>query len=205
MSFRRLKIAMLVMTAVAPLRAGLAAETQQTRSLSENLRNAFQGRTPHETALGFYAGTAYDWSDMSFCMASVQVLYDHDAIWPHRAPDGLGIRLEANAGAATGTEFSGDRFVTSGNFLAVYEFSSPKETRVVPYVEAGAGLIYTDFQRQDQAYRLNFNPVAGLGVRMGSTFLVLRLHHLSNGGLNDDNRGINSIVLGLGIYLGSNK
>jgi lipid A 3-O-deacylase len=178
-----------------------AADAQQTDSLGEKLRNALTGKTPHETAIAIYGGTSYDWSDMSFCMASAQVLFDYESIWPHRAPDGLGIRLEASAGSARGTEFSGERFITSGNFLAVYEFGSPKEKTVVPYVEGGVGLIYTDFQRHDQAYRLNFNPVAGAGIRMGPTFLVLRLHHLSNGGLSHDNRGINSVVLGLGIYL----
>ena len=170
-------------------------------SLGENLLNALGGRVPHETALGLYAGTAYDWSDMSFYLASWQALFDYDEIWPHRVPDGLGIRLETDAGVAAGSEFSGERLVASGNFLAVYEFGSPKSSRVVPYVEAGVGLIYTDFQREDQGCRLNFNPVAGFGIRMGSKFIVLRAHHLSNGGLDDDNRGINSVVLGFGFYL----
>ncbi len=170
-------------------------------SLGENLLNVLRGRTPHETALGLYAGMAYDWSDMYFSMASLQALYDYEAIWPHRAPDGLGIRLEANAGAATGSEFSGERFIASGNLLAVYEFGAPQSARFVPYVEAGVGLIYTDFRREDQRWRLNFNPVAGFGIRMGSSFIVLRLHHLSNGELDDENRGINSVVLGFGFYL----
>ncbi len=178
-----------------PARAGTE------NSLRENLLNALGGRAPHETALGLYAGTAYDWSDMSFYLVSWQALFDYDEIWPHRAPDGLGIRLEADAGVAAGSEFSGERLVASGNFLAVYEFGSPKSSRVVPYVEAGVGLIYTDFQREDQGCRLNFNPVAGFGIRMGSKFIVLRAHHLSNGGLDDDNRGINSVVLGFGCYL----
>jgi lipid A 3-O-deacylase len=171
------------------------------RSLEENVLNALRGRVPHETALGLYAGTAYDWSDMSFGLASWQALFKYDEIWPHRAPEGLGIRLEADAGAATGTEFSGERLMASGNFLAVYEFGSPKDSRIVPYVEAGIGLIYTDFQREDQAWRVNFNPVAGFGIRMGSKFIVLRAHHLSNGSLDDDNHGINSVVLGVGFYL----
>lgn len=170
-------------------------------SLGENVLDALRGRVPHETALGLYVGTAYDWSDMDFCMASWQTLFDYDQIWPHRAPDGLGIRLEGNTGVATGSEFSGERFVASGNFLAVYEFGSPKDDSIVPYVEAGVGLIYTDFQREGQGCRLNFNPVAGFGVRMGSRFIVLRAHHLSNGGLDDENRGINSVVLGFGMYL----
>ncbi len=178
-----------------------SCRAQVTDSLEENLLNVLRGRTPCETALGLYAGMAYDWSDMCFSMASLQALYDYDAIWPHRAPEGLGIRLEANAGAATGSEFSGERFIASGNFLAVYEFGAPQSAKFVPYVEAGVGLIYTDFQREDQRWRLNFNPVVGFGVRMGSSFIVLRLHHLSNGGLDDENRGINSVVLGFGFYL----
>ena len=45
--------------------------------------------------------------------------YDYEAIWPHEAPDALGIRFEGNLGAATGTEFSGARLMASGNVLAV--------------------------------------------------------------------------------------
>lgn len=177
---------------------------QAQESLAEHWLDVLRGRVPHESALGGYAGVAHDWSHMSFFLASWQALYDYDAIWPHKAPEGLGIRFEGNLGVATGTEFSGERLVASGNFLAVYEFDSPKTSAVVPYVEAGVGLIYTDFQREDQAFRLNFNPVAGFGVRMGSAFVVLRLHHLSNAGWDDDNRGINSLVLGFGLYLGPN-
>lgn len=169
--------------------------------LWEKWSGVLSGRAPHEQALGFYAGTAYDWSNMQFCLVSWQALYDYETIWPHKAPDGLGIRFEGNLGAATGTEFSGSRLVASVNFLAVYELAAYGTSTCVPYVEAGVGLIYTDFQRDGQGLRLNFNPVAGLGVRMGSKFLTLRLHHLSNGGLDHDNDGINSIVFGFGMYL----
>ena len=182
-----------------------SSSARAVNSLGENLLDALRGQVPHETAVGLYAGRAYDWADMYFVLASGQALFDYDALWPHQAPEGLKIRFEANAGVATGTEFSGARLVASGNFLGVYEFGSPKTARLVPYVEAGVGLIYTDFQREGQAYRVNFNPVAGIGVRMKSTFVTLRFHHLSNGGLNDDNRGINSLVLGFGVYLGSDR
>jgi hypothetical protein len=138
---------------------------------------------------------------MQFFLASWQALYDYEAIWPHEAPDALGIRFEGNLGAATGTEFSGARLMASGNVLAVYDLAPFGTPKFAPYVEAGVGLIYTDFQRKGQGLRMNFNPVAGIGIRMGSRFLTLRLHHLSNGGLDDDNRGINSVILGFGIYL----
>lgn len=167
-----------------------------------NLLNAVRGQVPHETALGGYAGKSYDWADMYFFLASYQALFDYGALWPHQAPEGLKIRFEGNLGTAVGTEFSGARLVTSGNFLAVWELGALQMAGFVPYVEAGVGLIYTDFQREGQGYRVNFNPVAGIGLRTKSMFLTLRAHHLSNAGLNDDNRGINSIVLGFGIYLG---
>jgi lipid A 3-O-deacylase len=176
---------------------------QAQESLPERWLDVLRGQAPHETALGLYAGRAYDWSDLYFFQASWQSLYDYETIWGHRAPEGLHIRFEGDLGVAKGTEFSGERLVASGNFLAVYEFGTPQRGRFVPYVEAGVGLIYTDFQREGQAYRVNFNPVAGVGIRYGTTFLTLRLHHLSNGGLNEDNRGINSVVLGFGIYLGA--
>jgi len=171
-------------------------------SLKQGLWDALSGKTPRETAIGLYGGTAYDWSHMSFCQVSFQQLYDFDAIFPHPAPERLRFRFEADIGAATGTEFSGQRVIASGNFLAVYEYGSPKKTKIVPYIEGGIGLIYTDFRRPDQGLRLNFNPVMGAGLRMGSKFVVVRLHHVSNGGLDDENRGINSVVFGFGAYLG---
>ncbi len=170
-------------------------------SLPERWLDVLCGRAPHETALGLYLGKAYDWSDLDFALASWQALYDYETIWGHRAPEGLGIRLEADLGVATGTEFSGERLMASGNFLAVYEFGDLQRSQFVPYVEGGVGLIYTDFQREGQGSRVNFNPILGCGIRNRTTFLSLRLHHLSNGGLNEDNRGINSIVLGFGMYL----
>jgi hypothetical protein len=174
-------------------------------SLGENLWNAVRGEVPHETAVGFYAGKAYDWSEMYFLLGSVQALFDYGALWPHPAPEGLKIRFEGDAGTAVGTEFPGERLVLSGNFLAVYELGAPATARLVPYVEAGIGGIYTDFQREGQGSRVNFNPVAGIGLRTKSVYLTLRAHHLSNGNLNHNNRGINSIVLGFGVYLGSGR
>ena len=173
-------------------------------SAKQGLRDLLCGNTPHETAIGIYGGTAYDWSRMSFCMVSFQQLYDYDAICPPRhAPDGLGLRFEADIGAAVGTDFPGQRLMASGNFLTVYEFDSPKKNKMVPYIEGGVGLIYTDFRRPDQGLRLNFNPVMGAGLRMGSKFVFVRLHHISNSGLDDQNHSINSIVFGFGAYLGS--
>lgn len=187
--------------------AGIALLMAPCRSsadsaLWDNWAAMLRGRVPHERAVGLFGGMAYDWSDACFYLASWQALYDYEAIWLHDAPDGLGIRFEGNLGAASGTEFSGARLVASGNLLVVYDLAPRGASGIVPYVEAGVGLIYTDFQREGQGLRFNFNPVAGVGVRMGSKFITVRLHHVSNAGLDDDNDGINSVVLGFGVYLG---
>jgi hypothetical protein len=183
-----------MVASISPVRA-------DEMGLAEKWAAVFRGEAPHEKALGLYLGTAYDWSDMQFALASGQALYRYKAVGPDNAPDALGVRFEGNLGTAVGTEFSGARLVASGNFLAVYDLPAYGTPKFIPYVEGGVGLIYTDFQRKRQGLRLNFNPVAGVGVRMGSTFLTLRLHHISNGGLHHENRGLNSVVLGFGKYL----
>ena len=171
-------------------------------TLWENWGAVLRGEVPCEPAVGIYAGQSYDWSEMNFGLVSYQVLYDHETIWLHQAPDGLGVRLEGNIGPAGGTEFSGARLMASANVLAVYELTSREKQTIVPYIEGGIGVIYTDFQRSGQGSRVNFNPVAGVGLRRGPMFLSLRLFHVSNAGLNDDNRGFNGLVLGAGVYLG---
>ncbi len=72
-----------------------------------------------------------------------------------------------------------------------------------PYVEAGIGAIYTDFKVDDQGSRINFNPQLGAGLEYplkngGAMTLGLRLHHISNGNLLKDNRGVNSALLMIG-------
>jgi len=48
-----------------------------------------------------------------------------------------------------------------------------------------------------------FNPQAGFGAEValpsGRTMMVsLRSHHISNGGLDNDNRGVNGVLLTVG-------
>lgn len=170
-------------------------------SITTGLWGVINGSTPHETGVGIYGGTAYDWSRMSFCQANIQWLYKYSDVCSHNTPDRAKMKFEFNIGAAEGSDFPGQRVMVSGNILSVYEFDSLKNTKIVPYIEGGVGLIYADFQRPDQGLRFNFNPVAGMGLRFGSKYIVVRAHHISNGGTNDNNRGVNSIVLGFGAFL----
>jgi len=191
-----------MLCAAALLSGGADPERE---SLGRHWRNLLCGRVAHETAWGLYGGTAYDWADLDFGLMSVSHLYDYEDVWLHAAPAGLGVRLEGTLGAAAGSDFSGARLMASGGFLAVYELQRESPGNLRFYVEGGVGLIYTDFQREGQGLRVNFNPVAGIGWRWPRSYLTLRLHHISNGGLDHENRGINSVVLGWGRYLADGR
>jgi lipid A 3-O-deacylase len=148
------------------------------------------------------AGHVYDPNEkINFVLASAFALYDYDRVWPHRAPDELGFRVEVTAGSTTGSQH---RLMTSANMFAVYRFGRPQATWQ-PYAEAGIGLIYTDFKVDGQGLRFNFNPQAGLGVEWhraerAPLFFNVRLHHVSNGGLYKKNRGINSVLVSVGTF-----
>jgi hypothetical protein len=70
---------------------------------------------------------------------------------------------------------------------------------------ANIGGIYIQWKVDGQGSHLNFNPQLGLGTEFssgdGATYLAaVRLHHFSNAGLKEDNRGVNSIVFVIGRF-----
>ena len=155
---------------------------------------------PERVGLAAYGGMGYDpGNEVRWALLSVSALYDYDAIWFHRAPDPLRFKVEGNLGVGGPDEA---RLVAAAGIMALYYLDGLSSARFRPYGEAGIGLIYTDFQVPEQGLRLNFNPRAGLGCEFGGTgrpwFAAVHLHHLSNGDLHSDNRGINSVLLQLG-------
>ncbi len=130
-------------------------------------------------------------------------LFDYDRIWPHNAPDPLRFKVELTGGSTTWPD--APRAIVSAKMLALYYLESLRSEWAIPYVEAGIGGIYTDFQVDGQGSRINFNPVAGIGVEFLSTsgpsfFTSLRLHHLSNAHLLPHNQGLNSAFMMFGMY-----
>jgi lipid A 3-O-deacylase len=148
-------------------------------------------------------GYAYDPEHISFFLISGAALFDYDRVWHHRAPDQLRFKVEYAIGAA---EKGGKNYLmTSANILALRYLTLWEGDRIRPYVEAGIGVIYTGFRVKDQGLHLNFNPQMGFGIEFNNPsgsryFLSFRAHHLSNGGLDDDNRGVNSVVMMLGRF-----
>ncbi len=141
-------------------------------------------------------------SDVRFTMASLSALFDYEDVFPHNAPETLKFKVELSAGAST--EPSG-KFMGSVNMFAVNYLPPLSPSGIRVFCEGGIGVIYQDFRVKGQGLRYNFNPQLGVGAeferpRGNDFFSILRLHHVSNADLHEDNTGINSVVLVFGRY-----
>ncbi len=160
-------------------------------------------KVKHRNALTFSYGHSYDpTNDINFLMLNYHQIYRYKDFALHDAPDQLHFKLEYAAGMRT---LGKDRLVLSFGFFAMYYLDPSEVAPIRPFIDAGVGGIYTDFQNKDQGLRLNFNPRASLGVEIKLPdnkpyLLMLRAHHISNGGIDDNNRGINSLFLMFGKY-----
>jgi lipid A 3-O-deacylase len=189
---KRQIIPLLILFSIILLPAGsaLAEETK-----TDNIATRY--------GLGATLGNSYDpTGNIDFYMLTGSVLYDYEKIWHHRAPEPLRFKVEYSLGMAREKKAY---LMTSLNIFALYYLDLFKGDKIAPYVEGGIGVIYTGFQEKGQGLKVNFNPQMSIGAefRTGSSsayFLSLRLHHISNGGLDEDNRGINSTLLMIGRF-----
>ena len=138
-------------------------------------------------------GTAYDPEHIGLSIVQGFALFDYDRVFWHAAPPSLRLKVEGNLGITTDGR---ERSFGSLNMLALYYLGNER-SRWRPYGEAGIGLIYTDFHVRRQGLHLNFNPQFGAGIEYAlegtrALFAGVRFHHISNGNLHEDNRGINS-------------
>lgn len=162
---------------------------------------AFSLSDPEQIGAGISFGTTYDPDPtFQFGQVSFSAWYDYEQIMGHRAPAPLKFKFETNLG---GADIHGKRLLASFNFYALYYLEGMTVGRFRPYLEGGAGIVYSDFQLEEQGLRWNFNPQAGVGVQWYgpadmSWYAALHAYHISNGGLHSDNRGINGLLLQLG-------
>lgn len=141
-------------------------------------------------------------SDVRFTMASLSALFDYEDVFPHKAPENLKFKVELSAGASTEPS---EQFMGSVNIFAVNYLAPSSRPGIRVFFEGGIGLIYQDFRIKGQGLRYNFNPQLGIGAefqlpRGSDCFSILRLHHVSNADLHEDNTGMNSVVLVFGRY-----
>lgn len=165
---------------------------------------------PPRYGLGIISGNTFDpVSDIHYVQASVFGVWDYDEVWHHWAPENLRFKVELNAGATVTRDI---RTVVSAEMAALYYWKSLAIPRFSPYMSGCFGVIYTDFTVRDpeppyeeMGLRFNFNPQIGIGTEIatregGSYFTEVRLSHISNAGLDDQNRGLNSVILLFGRF-----
>lgn len=104
-------------------------------------------------------------------------------------------------------------YISGVTGLLRYNFVQP-DARLVPYVQAGVGVVLTDIHKYEDGYHLtsqalNFTPQGSVGVRYmagknWSIDMEAMFHHLSNASLGDYNAGINSggILIGFTYFFG---
>jgi len=156
---------------------------------------------PTLSGLAVSCGVSYSPSGVDFCLLTGILLFDYDRVWPHDAPESLRFRVEWSLGAITEPR---TRLMTSVNAIAHLYYPGRSGRSVRPYIEGGIGIIYTDFRVEGQGLRFNFNPLLGAGLEFGPApaplFLEVRTNHISNGGFDDENRGVNFVQFMLGRY-----
>jgi hypothetical protein len=158
---------------------------------------------PNRYGLGMIIGNTYDPAgNIGFALLSGFALFDYDRIWNHAAPAPLRFKVEASFG---GTWTKEKEFMASVGIFALYFLDRFSDHGFRPYVEGGIGGIYTEWKVEGQGSHLNFNPQMGIGTEFyigygPPFFTAMRLHHISNADLKDDNRGVNSIVFVLGRF-----
>jgi hypothetical protein len=83
------------------------------------------------------------------------------------------------------------------------KFNLKTKGQWIPYLECGAGLLFTSSDVPQGTSSFNFTPQAGFGVQIFSRErrairVAARYMHISNGGLKSPNPGINSIQFVVG-------
>ncbi len=92
--------------------------------------------------------------------------------------------------------------ITGINFLACWNFTASE--RIVPYIFAGGGLVYTNLDIPGLGSEFNGNYQGGFGLRYlikerTAVEFNYRLHHISNADTADPNEPLNSSKILLGI------
>jgi hypothetical protein len=87
--------------------------------------------------------------------------------------------------------------------LLKWNFSSNR--RWIPYFEMGAGMLLTTEDVPEKTFPFNFTPQAGFGLHILTSpkqafTASLKYMHISNGGLDSPNPGINSIQILVGYH-----
>lgn len=202
-----LLIATLMALGSSPLRAQdsllLASPETESTSLAPYLveprENQFTNWTTSFTVgvgLGFHAFGSIESHDFAIGILRVGRMMSPK-------PCGVLHHLELALEAWGGSQFRPEAAYLTGVTPMIRFYFLP-ETRFTPYFECGVGATATDIGHPDLSGIFQFNSQAGLGVMwkwQPRTALTLsaRYIHISNGGIEKPNWGVNAAVVSAGL------
>ena len=90
---------------------------------------------------------------------------------------------------------SEDRYLVGATPFLIYNFNAYR--KLIPWIEAGVGIAVTNLDPEGFGGDFGFTPQLGFGVRYALSSrqfirISYRYHHISNAGLKDDNKSIDS-------------
>jgi opacity protein-like surface antigen len=142
-----------------------------------------------------FSGPSHDRSPINYTTTGVQLGYMLDEV----KGDGWWRGNFELAGEGFGSAiFAGDgNYIAGGTLWLRYNFVPRTWCGLVPYAQAGAGVVSTDIDHGIVGQPFNFNLDLGLGVRYfvgqnWSVSLEYRYQHISNADLDKHNLGINA-------------
>ncbi len=172
-------------------------------SLTGHLADLVLGRVPRDHGLGILYGQSYNHEDeVDFLQLNYQSIYEFRDVWRFEPPAETKFKFEYSAGSRLRVE---PRFIGSWAMLVMWFPECLQTDLFSPYLEGGAGIIYTDFRADGQGLRWNFCPQGGVGTLIHAGdgapwFISCRIHHISNSGLDRENGGVDSVLLLVGRY-----
>ncbi|MBI3002245.1 MAG: acyloxyacyl hydrolase [candidate division NC10 bacterium] len=94
--------------------------------------------------------------------------------------------------------------ILSGGIAALVKYNFYTGTRLMPFLEAGAGLMVSTDRLEGQGSSFNFTPQGGAGFhfflsREWAFTAAYRLWHASNAGIADPNKGVNAHTFYVGL------
>jgi lipid A 3-O-deacylase len=149
-----------------------------------------------------YGNTYQPENDIGFVLLNGFVLFDNERLWGTWVPERLRLKAEGNLGSTITPD---RKLMASVNLLGLFYLTDSSFKTFRPYIEGGIGAIYTDFQVRGEGLRVNFDPLFGVGTEIktasGAAYLItLRIQHFSNGSIDHDNVGVDSLTLVLGKF-----
>jgi hypothetical protein len=147
-----------------------------------------------QTSLGGGGNVRNDITFLSLMFSSGRVFKELDG--------GRSLQLAVEGSVSHAEQDHESRRAAGVSSLLLYNFKTAG--RLSPFTEAGLGLMHTNLDPERFGSRLNFTLQAGIGFRYRlsnerSLRICYRLHHISNGGLDDANRSIDSNFLIFGV------